>query len=251
MDPYIEASGNGMSFHSVFIAACWEALNATLPTHYVASVDQRTHLVDVSEEDVRIILPDIAATGGGAAGPAGQRQSGGVATLEPEAIPLPVYEERRERRIEIHTEPEHQLVTVIEVLSSTNKSHEGFAEYTSKRRAILRQQVHLLEIDLFLQGKRLPLAEPLPKGDYYALLSRANERPMCEVYLWGLRHALPILPVPLKAPDGDIPLKLDELFTLTYDRGRYGQLLGYDRPATLPVSEADRGWAGEISATAR
>jgi hypothetical protein len=90
------------------------------------------------------------------------------------------------------------------------------------------------------------LGKPLPAGDYYALLSRADRRPMCEVYAWRLRDPLPTLPVPLKAPDGDVPLDLGRLMTMAYDRGRYRQLLGYDRKLDLPLSEDDLAWARNV-----
>jgi len=248
MDPYIEASGSWLDFHGAFIATCREMLNARLPEHYVASMDERTHLVEVTEQEVRLIRPDIAVSRDRSSEAATQRPAnGGVATLEPQEIPLALYEEVVERRIEIRTDPDRELVTVIELLSPTNKSHEGFAEYMSKRRAVLRQQVHLLEIDLLLAGKRPSLAGELPPGDYFAFLSRADHRPLCQVYAWNLRHALPTLPVPLKPTDHDVPLDLAELFTLTYDRGRYRQLLRYNRPLDVPLSDTDRRWAEQLA----
>jgi hypothetical protein len=246
MDPYIEASGNWMSFHATFIALFQEVLNKSLPPHYVAMIDQRTRLVEVSEEDRRLIIPDVAVTRRGHRGRRHDSSTGGVATLEPQEIPLPVFEEERERRIEIHTLPDRELVTVIELLPPTNRSANDFSDYCSKRDALLHQRIHLLEIDLLLQGKRLLLGKPLPAGDYYALLSRADRRPMCEVYAWRLRDPLPTLPVPLKAPDGDVPLDLGRLMTMAYDRGRYRQLLGYDRKLDLPLSEDDLAWARNV-----
>ena len=62
------------------------------------------------------------------------------------------------------------------MLSPTNKSGDGFAEYQLKRGTTIRQKVHLVEIDFLLGGERLPMDEPLPPGDYYAFVSRA-ERP--------------------------------------------------------------------------
>lgn len=81
--------------------------------------------------------------------------------------------------------------------------------------------MHLIEVDLIRAGPRLKLNRPLPAGDYFAFLSRADRRPECDVYAWTVRDALPALPIPLRTPDGDIPVDLAAAFRMTYDRGRY------------------------------
>jgi hypothetical protein len=76
---------------------------------------------------------------------------------------------------------------------------------------------------------------------------------VADVYAWTIRHALPTIPVPLKPPDPDVSLKLDELVTRVYDLGRYGVTLQHDRalPITLPLAEDDRAWAQDIEKRAR
>jgi hypothetical protein len=110
---------------------------------------------------------------------------------------------------------------VIEILSPTNKAGEGFSKYLRKRRATIRQKVHLVEIDLLLGGERLPMAEPLPPGDYCAVVSRSEERPASSVYAWTIRDPLPSVLIPLKRPDPDATLDLAAHFATAYDRGRY------------------------------
>src|SRR5260221_915767 len=100
----------------------------------------------------------------------------------------------RETRIDILHRPDRSLVAVLEMLSPANKTGDGFQEYRAKRKAILQQKVHLLELDLLVGVNRLPHLRPLPAGDYFALVSRADNRPNCEVFSWPVRDPQPRIP---------------------------------------------------------
>ena len=145
-------------------------------------------------------------------------------TLEPVTIDLPVVEieEVRDLWIEIRHRPDRDLVTAIEILSPTNKQGEGYWQYQSKRRSLIRQNVHLVELDLLVRGQRLPIGE-LPAGDFFAFVSRADRRSKCEVYAWSVRNCLPNIRIPLRAPDPDVVLELSAIFAFGYDRGRYAR----------------------------
>jgi hypothetical protein len=58
--------------------------------------------------------------------------------------------------------------------------------YRRKRQALLASTAHLLEIDLLRTGERPSLAEPLPEALYFIILSRAERRPIAEV--WPLQQ---------------------------------------------------------------
>ena len=137
-------------------------------------------------------------------------------------------------------------MTVIELLSPSNKRGEGFLQYKVKRNALLSTRVHLVEIDLLVGGERLPLKDALPAGDYFAYVARGDRRPNCDVYAWSIRQALSKIMIPLAAPDPDIALDLGELFTTTYDRGRYKRSLNYSVPPAAPLAAADQQWAAAI-----
>ncbi len=94
-------------------------------------------------------------------------------------------EEVHETRIDILHRPERHLVGVLEMLSPTNKSGDGFLEYRAKRKAILQQSIHLVELDLLLGGSRMPLLRPLPGGDYFALVSRRQAPELRGLFLAG------------------------------------------------------------------
>jgi hypothetical protein len=181
---------------------------------------------------------------GSFARPAGQAAA--VATLEPITVPLAIGEvEIRERWIEIKSLPELELVTVIEILSPTNKSGEGRGEYLRNRASLIDQPVNLVEIDLLLGGRPAPLGKSLPPHHYYAIVARAENRPDAQVYTWTIRHPLRSIPIPLRSPDADVTLDLGEAFDLTYRLGRFARIArhGTPLPEGMPLSSADRQWA--------
>ena len=89
-----------------------------------------------------------------------------VATLDAVTIDLPAEElvEIRDLWIEIHHRPGRSLVTAIEILSPTNKAGEGYWDYLSKRRKMIHQNVHLVELDLLIRGRRLPMERYVAPG---------------------------------------------------------------------------------------
>jgi hypothetical protein len=63
------------------------------------------------------------------------------------------------------------------------------------------------------------MGRPL-RGHYHALVSRTEKRPLSDVYSWSIRDPLPIIPIPLMAPDPDVPLDLAAIFNSIYQRGQ-------------------------------
>jgi Protein of unknown function (DUF4058) len=178
--------------------------------------------------------------------PGGSAGAAAPATLEPVTIPLTILEGPRESYIEILHLPDRSLVAALELLSPANKEQPGRTEYLANRRALLYQNVHLVELDLLCGGKRPPLQEPLPPADYYYLVCRGDRRPDCQVYRWELRQRLPTLPVPLRAPDADIHIDLAAVFTTAYERGRFFRRINYQGPAPAFLREKDRRWSESL-----
>jgi hypothetical protein len=237
MDPYLEDLAFWPDFHSRFINYCCEALTAALPDNYDARIGERVNLIEVEPERVKRIGPDISITHGSEQ-ERPSYHSVGVATLEPVTIPWLIEEESRETYIEVLRREDRTLVTVIEVLSPSNKEGDGRVLYLAKRNALFVQSVSLVELDLLLGGQRLPLAKPYPAGDYFALIARAHHRPDCQVYGWPLEQSLPTIPIPLKSPDPDILLHVGEVFQTAYERGRYRKNIDYSQPPAIPIEPA-------------
>lgn len=124
------------------------------------------------------------------------------------APPLDHVPDHREKltSVTIRTVEGDTLVTAIAILSFANKrpGHAAYVTYRRKRRAILASTAHLLEIDLLRAGERPPVAEPLPEAPYFIILSRAECRPIAEV--WPLRLPEPLISAsttPARRPDAD------------------------------------------------
>ena len=174
---------------------------------------------------------------------------GVLATLEPVTIPLAVEEldEIRLRWIEIRRLPDLSLVTVIEILSPTNKIGSGRIEYLEKRNQLI-QSAGQSGRDRFAAGRttRPLMGAPLPAADYFAFVSRHDRRPNCDVFAWSIRQVLPVIPIPLSDSDPDVNLNLGTIFSQTYDVGPYGELIKYTAPLELPLTSDDRAWAEEL-----
>jgi hypothetical protein len=172
-----------------------------------------------------------------------EQSDGTVATtLAPFICTLPMTEPIEIPYLAIRRLDNEETVAVIEVLTPTNKSpRDGRTEYLAKRNLLLRSRAHLIEIDLLRGGARLPTIEPLPRGDYFAFVSRVERRPMAEVYAWGLARRMPCIPIPLSLGDPDASLDLQSVFTTTYDHAGYDYAIHYDRPVAPPLDEPSRG----------
>ncbi len=246
MDPYLEDPAFWRDFHESFITYWRDALNDLLPDHYEARIDERVSLVDVPNGAPRQVLPDVAVAQTFPLPTNVLAVATAVAT-EPVIVPLHVLEQAEEAYIQLLHRPDRTLVAVMELLSPSNKANPDRLEYLAKRNALLKQHVHLIELDLLVGGVRLPMRGALPPGHYYALVSRAERRFDCEVYARSVRQPLPTIRVPLKEPDPDLLLDLGAVFATTYERGRYARALPYGAPPSAPLADADRRWAEELA----
>jgi len=247
VDPYIEDQHFWRDFHLRFLNYCCERIADELPPNYEARFDETIRFTETSEEEEEFKIPDLSVE---QTGPSARKhvRDGNGSTLAPVLLALPLVEEVRERRIVILHRPGRKRVTVLEVLSPTNKRGDGFSAYLEKRVEVLthRPRLNLVELDLLLEGRRLPMRKPLAPGDFYAFVSRADQRPQSEVYSWDIRVPLPTIPIPLRRPDGDVSLRLAELYELVYSRGRYERALDYRRPLRLPLAKPDQIWAKKL-----
>lgn len=207
MDSRLEQLGFWPDFHIRFLNYWCEAIADQLPPDYEARMD------------------DVAVTRDPTVPPAGRGAGASLATIEPVTIPLLIEEAYREVFIEVRRRADRSLVAVLELLSPANKQLPGRSQYLVKRHTLLSQPVHLIELDLLILGQRLPLAGRYPPGDYFALVSRAERRPQCDVYAWRAGDRLPPLPTPLQSPDADIWINLAEVFATAYRRGRYAEAI--------------------------
>lgn len=250
MDPFLEQPAFWPDFHARFLNYWSEAIADLLPPSYEATLGERVYLVERDPDERKLGYPDVAVTQDGARPLVRHDASARTATLEPVTIPVTMLEGPRETYIEILHQPDRSLVTALELLSPANKELPGRAQYLAKRHALLFQDVHLVELDLLLDGRRLPFEKALPEADYYYSVARSERRPDSQVYHWPLRQTLPTLPVPLRRPDPDLQIDLGTVFATVYERAKFFRRIDYEAPLPPTIGEADRPWVEQIASKA-
>ena len=99
-------------------------------------------------------------------------------------------------------------------------------------------------MDPYLEGSLwMPMQQPLPDAPYFVVLSRAEERPISEVWPIQLDERLPLVPVPLLPDDADVALDLQQALTNVYDLLGYDLAIDYSGPPELPLPPAQAAWA--------
>lgn len=234
MDPFIE-SQRWESFHHQMISVIAEFLVPKVRPKYFAMPEERVYVQWEDGEPYRAIQPDVAVVRGEQ--PESDIVSEAVVgVIEPTTVALAVPETIRDSYLTIRDARDEHVVTVIEVLSPTNKriGAEARAEYLLKRHQILVSSTNLVEIDLLRGGGRLPTSDPMPPGDYYALICRSDHHYQADVYGWPMLHRLPKIPIPLAGGDPDVWLDLQAVFSTVYDRSGFDYALRYNQ---LPTPE--------------
>lgn len=239
MDPYIEVPELWSDFHGDLAAEMRAELNRVLQPRYVARLTPHVtyEIVEIAERhNIRPDLgvwqpqpPSAETTSAVAVLPIAPVES--VVEME---LPLRLY------TVEVYEVGALRLVTSIEILSPVNKrpSHEAYHDYQRQRRALLRSDTHLMELDLLRAGERPRLLRPVPLASYYVTLSRVPRRPYVDVWPIQLWEKLPVLPVPLLAPDLDVTVDLGAVVAAVYERGAYARLIDYHRPPLPPALPA-------------
>jgi hypothetical protein len=253
MDPYLEYPAFWSSFHTRFIVAIADAIEPQLGSEYYVEVESRTYQSD-EEEEILIGIPDAIVFAEKSNAPANPTSvsEGAVATqVQPETVVVPVPVELKERYLEVREMGTEAVITVIELLSPTNKrAKDGRAEYEKKRRQILGSQTHLVEIDLLRGAKPMSMQGVQTASPYRILISRSSDRPRAALYPVMLDQPLPDLPIPLKPGDSDPTVSLQSIFTQVYDRARYANRIDYAQPLPPPkLTDTDQQWVEELLAT--
>ena len=215
MDPYLEGY-IWPDVHHELSSAIKARIVAQISSDYVARVNTYSFVDTAPQEDVGILYPDVEAS------------------FEPIEVRIPV--------IEIFDRKGNNLITAIEILSPVNKRKPGLEPYRAKRIRLREAGVNFLEIDLIRRGER-PFPHPLmPKTHYLALLTRAGAG-QTDVWAFNLQDPIPVLPVPLLAPDPDARLDLGAALDEIYERSRYELSIEYQESPPPPnLSESDREW---------
>lgn len=253
MDPFIESRRIWTDFHLDLAAEMRAHLNAHIqPGYYATAVTYVTYdVIEVTQSQPRAVSPDVSVW----RTVQHVQTPDSVAVIDPPLAQSVVRVEAPVRlaRVEVREAGTDTLVTAIEILSPVNKRPgPERRKYLRKRRDLLRSEVHVMELDLLRGGERSPLETPLPLAPYYATLARSERRPYVDVWPIQLTTRLPVLPVPLSAPDPDVPLDLGALVQAVYTRGGYATRIDYRQPVPPPpLTSEQQAWVEELLAVSR
>jgi hypothetical protein len=163
-------------------------------------------------------------------------------------LSFPAVEVEKQAYLEIRDRARRRLITVLELLSPSNKKPGvDRDDYLAKRRSVLATTTHFVEIDLH-PGSLRPDFPVLPPTDYYALVSRSEDRPQVGFWPIGLRDPLPTIPIPLEEPDPDVRLNLKLVLDRAYDAAGYARYVYQGQPEP-PLAPEDEAWAAQYGTT--
>jgi hypothetical protein len=250
MDPYLEKPSLWPDVHHEIISVTRAMLTRLLRPKYAVLVEERVYLAEDNDPARETRIPDVKVALRPTAGstPASLPSFPGVAITAPVAVPLLDAEEVREAYLTIIDHEGQKVITVIEILSPSNKlpGSAGYDSYRTKRREIMSSATHLVEIDLLRQGRPAYPKSGILNSEYQVHV--CAKRPRREQVVWPikLRERLPVLGVPLNPEDQDAPLDLQEALDTAYDRAGYDLVLDYSRDPEPPLAPEHRQWMEEL-----
>lgn len=245
MNPYFEQPARWRGFHNRFLVHLQDALTPLVGPRYYVEIEESLY-VDPDGDDRRLFAVADASVGGPANG---RPQAAAAVVAAPVTVTIPRAVRRSARRLALYDGESREVVTVIELLSPSNKAAGADRErYTAKRLKVLRSRASLVELDLLRGGRRMPV-NALPACDYYVLVSRAAERPSVGLWPVGLREAFRPVPIPLRPGEAEPAVDLKPVLDRVYDGAGYAGRL-YDGPPDPPLADADAAWARDVLAAA-
>jgi Protein of unknown function (DUF4058) len=247
MNPYLEQDTVWHDFHERFCPVAAEMLTAQVRPHYIVKIDEHVYIHEPPEDPRRLL--GRADVGLAETPRAGAPNSPEAASDTSVAVRLPAVDFERQSFVEIRDRNGRKLITVIELLSPSNKLPGPDREqYLAKRLQLIHSDVHVVELDLLRGGPRLP-SEGLPPCDYCVLISRVQRRPEARVMTIHLRGPLPVVPIPLRE-EAQAHLDLKVVLDRIYDAAGYEDYL-YEGEPQPRLGPEDAAWARQFVPVAR
>ncbi len=248
MNPYLEKADLWNDFHNRYIAALAEALTGPLSPRYYVKIEEYLYIHDLPAEERQYFgrsdLPVHPVSG----------TTPAVAAMltmpAPSVIGLPpAVDIERVPYLEVRDRGSHSVVTVIELLSPSNKyAGDDRESFLTKRREALASEANYVEIDLLRGGPRLPWPG-LPKYDYYALVRRVTDWHRLNIWTIQLREKLPTIPIPLRTDEPEPAVDLQATLHRVYDAAGYALHI-YERLPEPQFAPDDAAWAAELARSA-
>jgi hypothetical protein len=229
-----------------------ELLAPKIAPKYVARIDIATIMDNDPASEIGITYPDveISQQKNFLQEPQVMYSSRSIASEPTFTIPYKLPIEVRVPIVEIRDAAQNTLVTAIEILSPVNKRNPNLLKYREKIDELHNRGVHVLEIDLLRRGTR-PFRSHKTTSHYQMMLLRAKMN-RADIWAVHVQDVLPVLPVPLLAPDADVPLDLSKAMELIFERSFYHLSINYnEKPAPPVFAEGDWHWIERVITDAK
>jgi Protein of unknown function (DUF4058) len=224
------------------IAALQFSLAPQLRPRYDVAIDERLY---ITEPDQRVFVgrPDLAVVGQPAAETALQPTSSPSAVL---TVQVPLPDAVRETYLEVRETGTDYVVTVLEILSLTNK-HPGRGRrlYEDKRMEVLASRTHVVESALVRAGEPMPIRGHGGASESRILVSRGDCRPNATLYTFGGRQPIPPFALPLKPGDQEPTVDMGRILHDLSDRASYDLRLDHPGDPDPPLPSADAAGADQ------
>jgi hypothetical protein len=208
MDPFLEAPQHWHDLQNSFMTGLSEVLQPSIGDRYRLRVLTRTYVLE------QVLFTSI------------------------------LREEQREDFLEIRQRASGKVVTLVDLISPTNRTTaKGRKEYTSFRDLNRQQGAHLVEMEFVMQGQTcLDISTSgLPEHDYLVSVCRARQQDRYEIYTTTLQKRLPRIRLPLAADDRDIVIDLQTVFARGYDQCFTGKV-DYAKDPPMQLKDTDQKW---------
>jgi hypothetical protein len=234
--------------HSDLASAIRSLLAPMIAPKYVARLAIAAYMDNDPESEIGITYPDVEVLRQGnilkePVVAYGNRSTTVPTIVAPFKLPIDV----KVISVEVRDVEHNKLVTAIEILSPLNKRKPNLIDYREKINELHKSGVHVLEIDLLRRGTR-PFPHNKSNKHYQMMLLRAKKN-KAAVWAVGIQDELPVLPVPLLAPDPDVALDLGQALDIIFERSLYHLSIDYKKEAAPPTfSEEELAWIQTIIA---
>ncbi len=267
MDPYLENPHLWPDFHHRFATTMSELLNQFLPGEFFSLIKQRMEVGivdDEADEEVSRYIPDVSIN----AAAWSDRGESTALIAQPRATVSPSEDWDVDVKMHKHLFVEvreasgvHRLVTLIEIVSPSNKRGKDRKAFIDKQNEIIASDASLVVIDLLRTGPRILPSDEIEQrlqkrkihADYLVLIGRAWDRTPSrqhyQLFPFALRDTLPVIPIPLREGDAEPTLDLQFLLQRVYDGGPYRRgAVNYAKPPDPPLTEPEMTWAAQFLA---
>jgi hypothetical protein len=251
MNPYLEDPDIWPDFHTTLYVEIRAELNKRLPAGFMARIDRYVWVEEPEDASTTLLgKPDTFVTE--EFEPTSQRTDAGAAITACVRLVRRAVKHAGNRYLKVIDAKSRRVVTVIEILSPSNKTAGSDQDaYLAKRDEYLGLDINLVEIDLLRKGDRPTWGDPPPEpSDYSVLVFRASEFPAAAYWAISVRDPLPVIGVPLTAAVPTVALPLQPCFDRAVNAGRYEEEFDYGHPPEPPFAGDDAAWVRQRIADA-